>query len=77
MSVTAPCYDGAMVKVGDVVEFLDNNGTPRVGEVTAYVEDAGYGFEGFVAWDPIIDGHLWGYTVQITRINGDDLCSCS
>lgn len=55
---------------GDRVTYLDFEGHERVGEVTAFVPDAGHGFAGFVCWDAIEGGHRWGYLSQITEING-------
>jgi len=56
---------------GDRVTFLDTkDGAERVGVVTAFVPDAGYGFPGFVARDSITEEHRWGYLSQITEING-------
>ena len=55
---------------GDRVTYLDFEGTECTGTVTAFVPDAGHGFPGFVCWDPIREGHRWGYISQITEING-------
>lgn len=79
MSVTPEGYGGPMdddlrPEPGDRVTYLDLDGHECVGTVTAYVPDAsgcGAGFAGFVCWDPIREGHNWGYLAQIIALNDE------
>lgn len=59
------------VNKGDVVRFMSSeDGIERFGEVTSFHIDAGHGFSGFVAWDPIAETHRWGYLSQLLEVNG-------